>query len=159
MDVLGQFRAGQRLSDRVVADVGDLAQTVEQAERLKDASIDADADIGIASLDLLQGRTGREGALRDDGHWQPPTPTGVVDVCAELTQDASYSGGRGMRCRHLIPSHYGLAEYVARRLQSIYLPPPAVGLYRASLTDFMMLKATERLRSMSKHSLKNSSEA
>lgn len=80
MDVLGQFRAGERLSNWVVADVGDLAQTVEQAERLKDARINADADIGVPGLDLLQGRAGREGAFRDDSHWQPPTPTGIVDV-------------------------------------------------------------------------------
>jgi len=31
MDMLGQIGAGQRLSDSVVADVGDLAQAVEQA--------------------------------------------------------------------------------------------------------------------------------
>ena len=54
--MLWQIGAGQRLSDAVVADVGDLAQTVEQAKRLKDAGIDADADIGVAAFDLLQGR-------------------------------------------------------------------------------------------------------
>lgn len=50
--MLGQFGAGQRLSDAIVADVGDLAQTVEQAERLKDAGIDADADVGVTGLDF-----------------------------------------------------------------------------------------------------------
>ena len=53
--MLGQVGAGERLTDAVVADVGDLAQAVEEAERLKDASINADADVGIASLDFLQG--------------------------------------------------------------------------------------------------------
>ena len=117
MDVLGQFRAGQRLSNRVVAYVGYLAKTVEQAERLKDACINADADIGVPSLDLLQGRAGREGALCDNSHWQPPAPTGIVDVCTKLAQDAPHSGGRAMWCGHLTPSNYRLARYVARSLQ------------------------------------------
>jgi len=54
MNVLGQIGSGQRLSDAVVADVGDLAQPFEQTERVKDASIDADADIGVAGFDPLQ---------------------------------------------------------------------------------------------------------
>src|SRR3546814_17308234 len=40
VNVLGQLCAGQRLTDSVVTDVGDLAQTFQQAERLKDARID-----------------------------------------------------------------------------------------------------------------------
>jgi len=55
MNVLGQIGTGQCLSDTVVADVGDLPQTFEQTEGLKDASIDADADIGVAGFDPLQG--------------------------------------------------------------------------------------------------------
>src|SRR3546814_18594513 len=94
LDMFGQFGAGQRLSDRVVADIGDLAQTVEQAERLKDARIDADADAGVPSLDFLQGRAGREGALRYDRHRQPATPAGVVDIGAELAPGAPRSEER-----------------------------------------------------------------
>ena len=41
--MLGQLGAGQRLSDTVGADVGDPAQTVQEAEGVKDAGIDADA--------------------------------------------------------------------------------------------------------------------
>lgn len=78
--MLRQFSAGERLSNWVVTDVGDLAQTIEQSERLKDARINADADIGVPGLDLLQGRAGREGAFCDDSHWQPPAPTGIVDI-------------------------------------------------------------------------------
>ncbi len=93
MDMLGQFGAGQCLSDAIVADVGDLAQTVEQTRRLKDAGIDANADIGIAGFDSLQGRTGREGALGHDGHRQPPASAGVVDVSAKLAHGSSNGGG------------------------------------------------------------------
>jgi hypothetical protein len=76
-DAFRQLRAGQGLADAVAADVGDLAQAVEQAKRLQDGGVDADADIGIARFDLLQGRAGREGAFGHDGHGQPPTTTGV----------------------------------------------------------------------------------
>ena len=114
VDVLGQVGAGQGLPDRVVADIGDLAQTVEQAERVKDARIDANADIGIPGLDLLQRRAGGEGTLRHDRHWQP---TSTMDVRAEFAKSASHGGRRMVWCWYLIPSHFRLAEYVARRLQ------------------------------------------
>src|ERR1700733_1878231 len=116
MDMLGQFGAGQRLSDAIVADVGDLAQTVEPAERLKDAGIDADADVGVTGLDSLQRRAGREGALGPDRHRQPPTPTGVVDVGAELAHGPPNGCGRFVRGRHLLPSCDRWSDYVARRL-------------------------------------------
>jgi hypothetical protein len=101
MDVLGQFGAGERLSNGIVADVCELTQTVEEAEGLKDAGINADADIGVPGLDFLQGRARREGALRHDSHGQPSTPPGVVDIGAEFAQGAPHSGGRIMGCRHL----------------------------------------------------------
>ena len=65
---LGQIGAGQRLPDWVIADVGDLTQTVKQPERMKYASINADADVRIARLDFLEGRAGGEGALGHDRH-------------------------------------------------------------------------------------------
>jgi hypothetical protein len=115
--MLGQFGAGERLSDAIVADVGNLAQTVEQTERLKNAGINANADVGVASLDSLQSRAGRKGALGHDCHRQPPTPTGVVDVGAELSQGPPNGGGRIVWGRHLSPSRYRLSKYVARSLQ------------------------------------------
>ena len=100
--MLWQCGAGQRLSDGVVTDVGDLAQTVEQAERLQDPGIDADADTGVPRFDSLQGRTGREGALGYDRHRQPPAPTGIVDVRPELAQRTSHGSGRIVRRRHYV---------------------------------------------------------
>lgn len=84
--MLGQLGTGERFADAVVADVRDLDQAVEQAERLENAGIDADADVGVAGFDSRQRRAGREGALGDDGHRQPPTPAGIMDVRAELAQ-------------------------------------------------------------------------
>lgn len=91
--MLGQLGAGERPADAIVADVGDLDQAVEQAERLQNAGIDAHA--GVAGFDSLQRRAGREGALGDDGHRQPPTPPSIVDVRAELAQGPP-NGGRGI---------------------------------------------------------------
>lgn len=93
--MLRQLGAGERLAYAVVADVGDLDQTVEQAERLENAGIDPDADTGVAGFNSLQRRAGREGALGDDRHRQPPAPPGIVDVRAELAQGPS-NGGRGI---------------------------------------------------------------
>lgn len=86
---------------------------------MKDACINADADIGVPSLDLLQGRAGSEGALCDDSHWQPSTPTGIVDVCTKLAQEAPHSVGRVMWCRHLKPSQIG--EICSTKLTIFFL--------------------------------------
>lgn len=118
--MFGKLGAGQRLADAVVADVGDLAQPFEQTERLEDTGIDADADAGISSLDLLEGRSRGEGALGHDGHWQPSAATGIMDVRAELAQRSPDSSWRIMRCRHLQPSRYRSGLYVARRSQNLY---------------------------------------
>lgn len=85
MDALGQLGTGESLPDGVVADVRDFTQAVEQAERLEDAGVDADADIGVASLDPLQRGSGRKGALGRDRHRQAPASTGVVDVRPQLS--------------------------------------------------------------------------
>lgn len=92
--MLGQVGAGERLTDAVVADVGDLAQAVEQAERLQDAGINADADVGVPSFDPLQCRARREGALGYDRHRQPPTSTGIMDVRPKLAQRAPHRSRR-----------------------------------------------------------------
>lgn len=107
--MFGQLGGGQRLTDRVVTDVCDLAQTVEQAECKKDAGIDADADARIPRLDPLQCRPGCEGAFGDDRHGQPPTPTGVVDIGPEFAQRAPNGGWRIVWCGHMTPSHYKFA--------------------------------------------------
>lgn len=104
MDVFRQFGAGERLSNRVVAYIGYLAQTVEQAERLEDARINANAYIGVSGFNSLQSRAGGERAFRHYSHWQPSAAAGVVDVGTELAQGAPYCGGRIVRCRHLKPS-------------------------------------------------------
>lgn len=108
MDVLGQIGAGQRLPDAVVADVGDSAQAVEEAEGLQDAGIDADADIGVAGFDPLQRRARREGALSHDSHRQSAPAACIVNVRAELAQGAPDGSRRVMWGRHMTPSHYRL---------------------------------------------------
>jgi hypothetical protein len=56
VDVLWKVGAGKSLPYAVVADVGDPAQSIEQAERVQDRRVDADADVGIAGFDPLQRR-------------------------------------------------------------------------------------------------------
>ena len=97
MGVLRQLSASQRLAYAVIADVGDLSQSFEQAERLEDAGIDADADTWLPSLDFLQGRARRESPLGHHRHRQPATPARVMDVRTELAQRVSHGGGRVMR--------------------------------------------------------------
>jgi hypothetical protein len=79
---------------------------IEQPKRLQNGGIDADADTGIARFDLLEGRTRRERALGHDRHGQPPPPTGVADIRAQLAQSAPHSGGRVVRRRHMRSSYY-----------------------------------------------------
>lgn len=114
--MLRQFRTGEGLSDAVVADVGDLAQTVEQTERLQDAGVDANADTGIAGLDSLKCGPGREGPFRNHRHRQPSATTGVMDVSTEFAQHSSDGCRRGVWSRHMPPLRYILLRYVARRL-------------------------------------------
>jgi len=69
MNALGQIGTRQCLPDTITAYVGNVTKTFEQSKGLKYSSIDADADICVAGFDPLQGRTRREGALRNDRHW------------------------------------------------------------------------------------------
>lgn len=84
VDTLGQVGAGKRLADEVIANVGDFAQPVEQTERMQDAGINPDADVGVLGFDPLQGGSGGEGAFGDHRHRQPPASAGVVNVRPEL---------------------------------------------------------------------------
>ena len=102
----GQLGAGEGLSDGVIADVGNPAQAVEQAERLQDTGVDADADMGVAGFDPLKGGPGREGAFRHDRHRQPPAATGIMDVRPKFAQGSTDGGRRIVRGRHMSPSCY-----------------------------------------------------
>ena len=104
--MLWQCGAGERLPDAIAADIGNLAQAVEQAERLKDGGVDADADIGVAGFDLLQGRSGREGALGHDRHGETAAAAGVADIRAELSQCPFCRSRCIMWCWHLNSSRY-----------------------------------------------------
>lgn len=99
--MLGKFGAGERLSNAVVTDICDLTQPIEQTERLEDGGVNADTDVGVSGFDLLQGRAGREGALRHDRHGQSPMTTGIVDVRTELAQGALDSSRRTVWCWHV----------------------------------------------------------
>lgn len=99
--MLGKFGAGESLSNAVVADICDLTQPFQQTERLEDGGVNADTDVGVAGFDLLQGRAGREGALRHDRHGQSSMATGIVDVRTELAQGALDSSRRMVWCGHV----------------------------------------------------------
>ncbi len=61
---------------------------------MEDGGIDADADVGVACFDPLQRRTGCESTFGHNGHRQPATTPGVLDVGSQLAQGPSNSGGR-----------------------------------------------------------------
>jgi hypothetical protein len=101
MDMFGQFGAGEGLSNAIVADVGNLAQPVQQTERMQDASINADTDIGVASFDSLKRGAGREGAFGHDRHGEPSTAAGIMNVRAEFAQRPPYRSWWIMRSGHM----------------------------------------------------------
>lgn len=100
--MLGQVGTGERLTDAVVADVGDLAQALEEAERLQDAGIDADADVGVPGFDPLQSRARSEGALGYHRHRQPSASTGIMNVSPKLAQHAPHRSRRVVWSGHYV---------------------------------------------------------
>jgi hypothetical protein len=101
MDMFGQFGAGEGLSNAIVADVGNLAQPVEQTKRMQDASVNADADIGVASFNFLKRGAGREGAFGHNRHGEPSTAAGIMNVRAEFAQRSPHRSWGIMRSRHM----------------------------------------------------------
>jgi hypothetical protein len=53
MDVLSQLGSGKVLTDAVMAEIGDLRKSVEEAEGLEGTGIYANADAGITRFDPL----------------------------------------------------------------------------------------------------------
>jgi hypothetical protein len=79
----------------VLADVGNLAETVEQPERLQDRGVNADANARVAFFNALQGSSRGKRALGDNAHWQAPPTARVMNVGAELAKRTTHSS-RGM---------------------------------------------------------------
>ena len=53
----------------VLANVGNLAETIEQPERLQDRGVDADANARVAFFNALQGCSRGKCALGYNAHW------------------------------------------------------------------------------------------
>jgi len=100
--VFGQPGAGECLTNTIVTDVGNLTQSVEKAERLKDGGVNANTDIGISCFDFLQGRAGREGTFRHDRHRETAVAASVVDIRTELAQGTLHSGRSMVRRWHIV---------------------------------------------------------
>ena len=79
-------------ANAVHAVVGYLAHSVQQAECLKDSTVDADADARISFFDLLKGRAGGESPLRHNRHGKMATATSITQICAQLAQGALHGG-------------------------------------------------------------------
>ena len=92
MDMLGQLGRGLCQANTVLADVCYFAQSVQQAECLKNSAVDTDADAGISFFDLLQGRAGGESPLRHNRHGKMATAASIAQISAQLTQGALYGG-------------------------------------------------------------------
>jgi hypothetical protein len=65
-DTLRQLFIGHGDANYVARRIGQLAQTVEESESLKDSPIDTDTHRRIAALNPLQRRTACKGALGND---------------------------------------------------------------------------------------------
>ena len=90
--MLRQLGRGLGQANAIYADIGYLVQSVQQAERLKDSAVDANADAGISFLDLLQGRAGGESSLRHNRHGKMAATTSIAQICAQLAQGALHGG-------------------------------------------------------------------
>lgn len=66
MDMLGKVGAGECLANAVIANIGELAQSIEKTECLQHAGINPNADACIPSFYSLKRGTRRERAL---GHY------------------------------------------------------------------------------------------
>jgi hypothetical protein len=86
----------------VLANVGNLAETIEQPERLQDRSVDADANARVAFFNALQGRSRGKCALGYNAHWQAAPTARVMDVGAELAKRAAHSSRRIVRSWHIV---------------------------------------------------------
>jgi hypothetical protein len=76
-----------------MARIGELAQTLEQAEGLQYGSIYTDADRRIASFDPLQGGAAGECPFGDHRGRQSAPPTCIADVLPKLAKAAPDSRG------------------------------------------------------------------
>jgi hypothetical protein len=55
VNMLWKRRTRQRLTNAVITDIGDFTQAFEEAERLKNAGINTDADACVSGFDPLEG--------------------------------------------------------------------------------------------------------
>jgi len=90
----------ERQAESVSAGIGELTQTLEQAQCLKHRRIDAHADGRVALLDPLQGRATGESAIGHYGGSQSATSPGVSKIVTKLAQAPVNCDGRAMRGRH-----------------------------------------------------------
>lgn len=120
--MLRQVGAGERLTDAVVADVGDLAQAVEQAERLQDAGINADADVGVPASTLcsVERDVKARSATTAIGSRRRRRASWMSAPSLRSARRTAAGGLCGVAI--LTPSHYRSTKYVARRFTTTPRP-------------------------------------
>jgi hypothetical protein len=76
-------------TDRVVAKVGQLGETVGETEDEEHRRVVAERDARIPFLHLVEGHPTDRGALGEEGRRNPPAKPSVPDVMPELEQGAA----------------------------------------------------------------------
>ena len=122
--VMGQ-KNDDRLPNRIRAlrkargssSLAPLEGPVEQAKRLQDAGINADADVGVPGFDPLQCRARREGALGYDRHRQPSASTGIMDVRPKLAQRAPHRSRRVVWSGHFVTFALPIDQICSTKIQ------------------------------------------
>jgi hypothetical protein len=89
-DALGELFLFELASDRIVRRVGEIRDTVHQAQSKQDRGVVADVDASVAFLDLVERHANDGSALRKNRGRNPPPPPRVPDIMPQLAERPDY---------------------------------------------------------------------
>jgi hypothetical protein len=95
-----QLLADHGETGRVLAWVGQLAQSIEESQGLQDRRVNAEANGGIALFYTLKRGSARKGTIGDYRRGQAASPSRIANVLPKLPESSTDGRGRAVRGRH-----------------------------------------------------------